>query len=346
VNYSTVVAIGVGGRMAGMTEILQVESESGEQVALVDGAFEFTNTCLNIRDDISYEEWEKLGQTLRVYEGGVRWWLGDWLNYGEKAYGEKYAQAMDATEMEYQTLVNVSNVAKKFESNRRRLNLSWSHHAEVAALPPADADEILDKAESEGITKREVRKEAVLSKQRNLPTPSFPDGTYRVIYTDPPWKYADERALKSGSAQAQYPLLDTGAICQLTDSTGRRIQDISQPNAVCFLWATAPLLPDAFRVMEAWGFIYKAQFVWDKLRGFNGHYNDVQHELLLIGTKGSCVPDSDKLKASVVGVARTTHSKKPDEFVEIIESMYTRGPYVEIFSRTQRKGWSVFGNQI
>jgi hypothetical protein len=63
-----------------------------------------------------------------------QWWIGDWLNYGERAYGEKYAQGMAATGYELQTLTNMAWVAARVEISRRREILSWSHHAEVAAL--------------------------------------------------------------------------------------------------------------------------------------------------------------------------------------------------------------------
>lgn len=64
------------------------------------------------------------------------WWIGDWLRYGERKWGEKYSKAIDVTDLAYQSLVNAKNVAEKFSDfNRRRLNLSWSHHSEVAALP-------------------------------------------------------------------------------------------------------------------------------------------------------------------------------------------------------------------
>lgn len=320
---------------------------NGAALPSIDGV-RFGNRSLEIDGNIAFEDWQHLGETLRVFEGGVLWWIGDWLNYGERRYGEKHAQAIEATGLDYSSLSNAKWVSGRFEFSRRRENLSWSHHAEAAALEPSDAEALLDTAESEGWSKRELRKQVVLFKQRHLTPPDFPPGVYRVLYADPPWQYGDERTLSdtSGAALTQYPTMATDAICALADKSGRRIQDISGEDSVCFLWATAPLLTDALAVLAAWGFTYKAMFVWDKQRSYNGHYNAVRHEMLLIGTKGSATPDAKELHDSVIASERTKHSRKPEEFYGVVESMYTRGPYVEIFAREKRDGWAAFGNQV
>ena len=126
------------------------------------------------------------------------------------------------------------------------------------------------------------------------------------------------------------------------------VLEIAASDAVLFLWATAPCLPEAMQVIQSWGFNYKAQFVWDKVKGFNGHYNDVRHELLLIATRGSCVPYMDALDPSVISAKRTKHSRKPELFYELIERMYPLGErtHVELFARQSRNGWQSWGNQV
>jgi len=98
------------------------------------------------------------GDKLKRIEGAIHWWLGDWLNYGERAYGEKYSQALDETEFSYKTLRTDSWVAHRIEVSRRRDNLSWSHHREVAPLDLPDQDRLLDQAESGGMSIRELRR--------------------------------------------------------------------------------------------------------------------------------------------------------------------------------------------
>ena len=124
---------------------------------------------------------------------------------------------------------------------------------------------------------------------------------------------------------------------------------MAQPDAALFLWITSPILAeDSFRrVIADWGFEAKAMFVWDKVKHNYGHYNSVRHELLYVCTRGSCTPDSSQLHDSVVSVERAGgHSRKPEQFYEIIGSMYTSGPYIELFARQQREGWDAWGNEV
>jgi N6-adenosine-specific RNA methylase IME4 len=123
------------------------------------------------------------------------------------------------------------------------------------------------------------------------------------------------------------------------------IEDICEANAVLFLWVTSPLLEDAFPVIRAWGFEYKASFVWDKVKHNLGHYNSVRHEFLLICVRGSCTPDVAVLFDSVQSIERTKHSVKPAEFRKIIDTLYPNGRRIELFARETVKGWDRWGNQ-
>ena len=168
-------------------------------------------------------------------------------------------------------------------------------------------------------------------------TPAMPDGTYDVILADPPWRYY--LALR-GAPDMHYPTMTTDEIAQL---------DVpAASDAVLFLWATAPNLPDALRVMEAWGFEYKTNIVWVK-RGpvGTGYYARGRHELLLIGTKGKPgVPPESARPDSVLEAPRGRHSEKPAEVYGIIEAMYPGRRYLELFARTQRPGWAAWGNEV
>jgi len=104
-------------------------------------------SSLTIVADLLFEEWTRLGETLKVVHHASLFWLGDWLTYGEQQYGEMYAQAVDVTDYEAGTLRNAKWVASRIELSRRRDNLSWSHHQEVAPLEPDEQDEWMDRAE-------------------------------------------------------------------------------------------------------------------------------------------------------------------------------------------------------
>jgi N6-adenosine-specific RNA methylase IME4 len=106
------------------------------------------------------------------------------------------------------------------------------------------------------------------------------------------------------------------------------------------------LLEECFEVIKAWGFKYKSSFVWDKVKHNMGHYNSVRHEFLLVCTRGSCTPDNKKLYDSVQSVERGGHSEKPVEFVNIINDLYQYGNKLELFCRTPRDGFDVWGDMV
>ena len=124
------------------------------------------------------------------------------------------------------------------------------------------------------------------------------------------------------------------------------IRGVVEDNAVLFLWVTSPLLEECFPVVKAWGFKYKTSFVWDKVKHNFGHYNSVRHEFLLVCVRGSFTPENNKLFDSVVQVERTKeHSEKPEEFRNIIETLYPSANKIELFARKKIKGWSIWGNE-
>ena len=192
-------------------------------------------------------------------------------------------------------------------------------------IKPAEAD-------------RQIKKNEV-----SIRSGALPEGQYRVIYADPPWDYADGRTgdlMTATGAQHHYPTM------KLSELKALNIAGIAAPDSVLFLWATSPLLPDALELAGAWGFKYKASFIWDKVKHNMGHYNSVRHEFLLICTRGSGTPDNVKLFDSVQTIEKTKHSEKPEEFRAIIDELYTVGSRVELFSRGKApKGWKVWGNE-
>ena len=109
------------------------------------------------REKMPFDEWARLGKELHKIRRWASWAIGDWLNYGEQRYGEMYAQALDDTQYSYQTLCNMKYVSSKFEISRRSGELSWSHHSDVAALPPKEADKWLERAAERDWSVRDLR---------------------------------------------------------------------------------------------------------------------------------------------------------------------------------------------
>ncbi len=127
---------------------------------------------MKVRTHLTYEEWEAAGLMYRFWAGCIQWVLGDWLNYGEKQFGEKYAQAVAETELDAQTLRNYAWVCHKVAPENRDHRLSFSHHAEVAPLAAEDQKSMLNAAYENGWTVRLLRQQVTnLRVDRGLMAP-------------------------------------------------------------------------------------------------------------------------------------------------------------------------------
>lgn len=314
--------------------------------ALKVGGFLLTATGLEVEPGRrpSFVDYEAVGEFITRAQRAAGFWLGDWLRYGESRadWRDKLSQAQDVTGLSEKTLKNVRAVAGGIELSRRRDDVEFSLHGEVATMAGADQEYWLEKAVVAGWNQRELRnairaakRRAVLDGQARL------EGMYRVVYADPPWLYGDRPPSGSG-AQQHYDGMTIADLCALP------VASHVTPDAVLFLWTTAPIIlenPGPREVIEAWGFKPKTGRVWDKvLHGF-GHYVEVRHEHLIICTRGSCTPDRPvPMLPSVVTERRTdVHSAKPASFRRDIERLYD-GPYLELFARERAPGWTSFGN--
>jgi uncharacterized protein (DUF1778 family) len=129
-----------------------------------------TSRGLHLPPDIDFEGWAALGSRIAGLASACAWCLGDWLVFGERAYGERYRTALAATRLDYQTLRNYAWVARKFPLARRRGKLSLHHHAEVAALSEREQDVWLERAERFGWSKAELRRQ--LKSRRSATEPA------------------------------------------------------------------------------------------------------------------------------------------------------------------------------
>lgn len=144
--------------------------------------------------------------------------------------------------------------------------------------------------------------------------------------------------MKSG-AEAKYPTLSLQEICELP------VQGIVHQNSVLFLWATVPLLPEAFKVMGAWGYKYKTMLTWRKIMSLGmGFWFRGQTEHLLLGIRGK-VKAFRIQKANFIQCKAGPHSTKPVEFRSLID-MTGLSPKIELFARNKTPGWDVWGNEV
>jgi N6-adenosine-specific RNA methylase IME4 len=164
---------------------------------------------------------------------------------------------------------------------------------------------------------------------------------YPIILADPPWRY-ENPPMGGGnrSIENHYPTMALDEICALP------IEDIAASDSTLYLWATAPKLAECFKVLDAWGFIYRTNFVWIKDKIGMGYHARSQHELLLVAKRGNLPPPAaEERVSSVIHADRGEHSKKPAIFHELIDRWYPDLPKVELFARVGRPGWATWGNQ-
>lgn len=174
----------------------------------------------------------------------------------------------------------------------------------------------------------------------------FPiDKKYQIIYADPPWSYRNKKtggSMSSGS-ESKYPTLSLDEIVNIP------IKNISDKNSVLFLWATVPLMPEAFSVMGAWNFKYKTMLTWRKIMSLGmGHWFRGQCEHLLFGVRG-------KIKAfrlqepNFIQCKVLKHSQKLEEFRSLINrATKNMNPCnkIELFARQKVEGWTSIGYDI
>jgi hypothetical protein len=118
-----------------------------------------TETSWSPRHELRLADWVRHGHSLGSIGRASGWWIGDWVRFGNSRYGERYEVAARITGYDAHSLMNMAYVASRFEVSRRRERLSFSHHAELAALPFEEQERWLDRAEREGLSSRRLRRE-------------------------------------------------------------------------------------------------------------------------------------------------------------------------------------------
>lgn len=166
---------------------------------------------------------------------------------------------------------------------------------------------------------------------------------YQVIYADPPWSYNDKMSGHSFSLDHEYETQSKNWIANLP------VKGIIEKDAVLFLWAVSPQIPEAIDVMKSWGFKFKTlAFCWSKTRANGklvinlGRWTMGNVELCLLGVKGHPKRQVKNIKQLVVA-ERTLHSKKPDEVRNRIVELMGDVPRIELFARQKALGWDVWG---
>ena len=175
------------------------------------------------------------------------------------------------------------------------------------------------------------------------------DKKYSTIYADPPWRFQN----RSGKVAPEHKRLNRYETMSLEDIKKLPVSEIAAEKSHLYLWVPNALLPDGLAVMEAWGFEYKSNLIWEKVRkdgepdgrGVGFYFRNVT-EILLFGVKGNKNRTLNPARSQVnlIRTMKREHSRKPDEMVDLIERC-SPGPYLEMFARGDREGWDMWGNQ-
>ena len=172
---------------------------------------------------------------------------------------------------------------------------------------------------------------------------------FKTILADPPWQFQN----RTGKVAPEHKRLNRYGTLTLEDIKLMPVVATAQDTAHLYMWVPNALLPDGLAVMKAWGFTYKSNIVWHKLRkdggsdgrGVGFYFRNVT-ELLLFGVRGKNARtlQPGRTQVNYVGTRKREHSRKPDEQYELIQSC-SPGPYLELFARGERPGWTIWGNQ-
>jgi N6-adenosine-specific RNA methylase IME4 len=175
------------------------------------------------------------------------------------------------------------------------------------------------------------------------------DNRFSTVLADPPWQFQN----RTGKMAPEHKRLSRYATMTLDDILALPVEASLNETAHLYLWVPNALLPEGLRVLAAWGFHYKSNIVWHKIRkdggpdgrGVGFYFRNVT-ELVLFGVRG---PNARTLapgrrQVNFLATQKREHSRKPDELYPLIEAC-SPGPYLEMFARGSREGWTTWGNQ-
>lgn len=179
---------------------------------------------------------------------------------------------------------------------------------------------------------------------------TFTNGrTFSTLLIDPPWRFTN----RTGKMAPEHRRLSRYGTLTVDRIATLPIGDLVASTAHLYLWVPNALLPDGLKVLEAWGFTYKTNLVWHKIRkdggsdgrGVGFYFRNVT-ELVLFGIRGKNARTlaPGRRQVNHISSRKREHSRKPDEQYEIIEAC-SPGPYLELFARGRRDGWSSWGDQ-
>ncbi|MDB5552405.1 MAG: S-adenosylmethionine-binding protein [Rhizobium sp.] len=176
------------------------------------------------------------------------------------------------------------------------------------------------------------------------------DGSrFKTILADPPWQFVN----RTGKVAPEHRRLSRYGTMELPQIKALPVSKIADTTAHLYLWVPNALLPEGLEVMKSWGFTYKTNLIWHKIRkdggsdgrGVGFYFRNVT-EVILFGVRGknARTQDPGRTQVNFLATRKREHSRKPDEQYALVEAC-SPGPYLEMFARGTRPNWTVWGNQ-
>lgn len=275
------------------------------------------------------QQWQAALAFAEAAKEGSDWWVADLLKYARERgdWQEAFDQILSVTGLAPQTLRNLESLGNAIDEPERRLAPSVKHADMVRKLPQAEQRKMLIKAADEGWNSNEL-KSNVRSTQRMkvLEGQAKLEGMFRVILAPVPWSDISPKELMALPVMAH-----------------------AEPNSVLFMWVPTDLLlanPGPRDVLEAWGFEYASNLVWDRVRGDFGGWARIRHSHLIVATRGAVTPEQPTPQPDSVQTYRDdsgTGDDKPEGFRKMIEQWFPKGRKVELFASAKRAGWTSLG---
>jgi N6-adenosine-specific RNA methylase IME4 len=249
---------------------------------------------------------------------------------GKSDLNKQDVQEFGKISKQAQKEVNQSAIFVSDEELKRQIN---ERASEMAKVKLAEMEEEKKRKIEE---KKAERIELIEKQKRDIQESKLMElnGLYDVISVDPPWNYGREYDPETSRVANPYP-----------EMSSEQIKALRLPfsnDSILFLWTTHKFLPDAFEILKEWGFEYKATLVWNKEKIGMGAWFRMQCEFCLFAVKGKPFW-SNTTERDIIVESRREHSRKPDAFFNMVDKLCV-GRKLEYFSREQREGWEVYGN--
>ncbi len=249
---------------------------------------------------------------------------------GKSDLNKQDVQEFGKISKQAQKEVKQSAIFVSDEELKRQIN---ERASEMAKVKLAEMEEEKKRKIEE---KKAERIELIEKQKRDIQESKLMElnGLYDVISVDPPWNYGREYDPETSRVANPYP-----------EMSSEQIKALRLPfsnDSILFLWTTHKFLPDAFEILKEWGFEYKATLVWNKEKIGMGAWFRMQCEFCLFAVKGKPFW-SNTTERDIIVESRREHSRKPDAFFNMVDKLCV-GRKLEYFSRGQREGWEVYGN--